>query len=310
MSLPPDSYCPEKPRYKASLTTSAIPHSIFLVMEFVEHDLKTLLEEMQEPFLQSEIKTIMHQIVSATQHLHSNWIIHRDLKTSNLLMNNRGEVKLADFGLARYTGDPPPELTQRVVTLWYRSPELLLGTQTYGTEIDIWSVGCIFAELMTKDPLFQGQNEVGQLSKIFALLGPPSREIWPGFQSLPNAKAIRPLVAKQNFSIQSSFASKFPYVTQAGLRLMISMLAMNPDHRPTAAEILQSQYFREDPKPKAKALFPTFPSKAGQERRRRRATPQAPARGEAPKMGEDDLAGLFAGRAEEEQGAGFTLRLG
>src|ERR1700761_1691918 len=148
-------------------------------MEFLEHDLKTLLEDMAEPFLPSETKTLMLQIVAATEYLHSNWMLHRDLKTSNLLLNNRGEIKLADFGMARYTSNPPPKLTQLVVTLWYRAPELLLGAEEYGFEIDLWSVGCIFAELLTKDPLFQGKNEVDQLSKIFALLGTPTTETWP-----------------------------------------------------------------------------------------------------------------------------------
>lgn len=135
-------------------------------MDFVEHDLKTLLDHMQEPFLQSETKTLLLQIISATEYLHSHWIMHRDLKTSNLLMNNRGEIKVADFGMARYYGDPPPKLTQLVTTLWYRSPELLLGAETYGPEIDMWSIGCIFAELVTKKPLFQGENEVSQLSEV------------------------------------------------------------------------------------------------------------------------------------------------
>src|SRR3984957_20042776 len=135
-------------------------------MDFLEHDLKTLLEDMAEPFLPSETKTLMLQIVSATEYLHSNWILHRDLKTSNLLMNNRGEIKIADFGMARYTGDPPPKLTQLVVTLWYRAPELLLGTENYGSAIDIWSIGCIFGELLTKEPLLQGKNEVDELSKV------------------------------------------------------------------------------------------------------------------------------------------------
>lgn len=140
--------------------------SIFLVMDFVEHDLKTLQEDMQEPFLPSEIKTLLLQLVSATDYLHSNWILHRDLKTSNLLMNNRGQMKVADFGMARYYGAPPPKMTQLVVTLWYRAPELLLGVETYGPEVDVWSIGCIFGELLTKEPLLQGKNEVGQLSKV------------------------------------------------------------------------------------------------------------------------------------------------
>ena len=282
-------------------------------MDFLEHDLKTLLEDMAEPFLPSEIKTLMLQIVSATEYLHSHWILHRDLKTSNLLMNNRGEIKIADFGMARYTGDPPPKLTQLVVTLWYRAPELLLGTDKYGTGIDIWSLGCIFAELLTKEPLFQGKNEVDQLSSIFALLGTPTTATWPGFRTLPNAKALHPILSTANIATARHLpSSRFPYLTSSGLRLLSDLLSLNPATRPTATEILSNPYFREDPRPKAKEMFPTFPSKAGQEKRRRRATPQAPKRGEAPKMAEDDFRGIgmFAGREEEEKGAGFALRLG
>jgi cell division cycle 2-like len=137
-------------------------------MEFVEHDLKTLLSNMRTSFLISEIKTLMHQLLSAVALLHSNWIIHRDLKTSNLLMNNRGMMKLADFGLARMYGDPldPDGMTSLVVTLWYRAPELLLGAKEYDTAIDMWSVGCVFAELMQKEPLFMGKNEAEQLVKV------------------------------------------------------------------------------------------------------------------------------------------------
>ena len=280
-------------------------------MDFLEHDLKTLLEDMAEPFLPSETKTLMLQIVSATDYLHSHWILHRDLKTSNLLMNNRGEIKIADFGMARYTGDPPPKLTQLVVTLWYRAPELLLGTGQYGSEIDIWSIGCIFAELLTREPLFQGKNEVDQLSKIFNLLGTPSTTSWPGFRSLPNAKALHPILYASNISAPQALPiSKFPYLTSSGLRLLGDLLSLNPADRPSAAEVLAHPYFREDPRPKAKEMFPTFPSKAGQEKRRRRATPQAPVRGEAPKMVEEDFKGVFSNRDNEEKGAGFALRLG
>lgn len=136
-------------------------------MDFIEHDLKILSEDMQEPFLQSEVKTLLHQLVSATAHMHSQWIVHRDLKTSNLLMNNRGQLKIADFGLARHLGEP---LTQLVVTLWYRAPELLLGAVTYGAEVDMWSIGCIFGELLLKEPLLQGKNEVDQLAKVCFVL--------------------------------------------------------------------------------------------------------------------------------------------
>lgn len=313
-------------------------------MDFLEHDLKTLLDDMQEPFLPSEIKTLLQQILSATEFLHSHWILHRDLKTSNLLMNNRGEIKIADFGMARYYGDPlPTQLTQLVVTLWYRSPELLLGAEKYGAEIDMWSIGCIFGELLKKEPLFQGKNEVDQLSKvritsklqfqarlkflfrllmnptkqIFSITGPPTPQTWPNFRSLPNAKSLR-LPASSSSSAAPSGSSKappllprsnFPYLTNAGLHLLSLLLALNPTSRPTAAECLKHPYFRKDPRPKAKEMFPTFPSKAGQERRRRRATPEAPKHGEeAPKLDFADVFGAAAGGGEA--GAGFTLRLG
>ena len=136
-------------------------------MDFLEHDLKTLQDEMSEGFSLSEIKTLMLQLTSAVEYLHSHWILHRDLKTSNLLMNNQGQIKVADFGMARHYGDPPPKLTQLVVTLWYRSPELLLGAEEYGPEIDMWSIGCIFGEFLLKDQLLQGKNEVDQLSKVW-----------------------------------------------------------------------------------------------------------------------------------------------
>ncbi|KAF4214747.1 hypothetical protein CNMCM5878_008937 [Aspergillus fumigatiaffinis] len=287
---------------------------VFLVMDFLEHDLKTLLDDMREPFLPSEIKTLMLQILSGLEFLHSHWIMHRDLKTSNLLMNNRGEIKIADFGMARYYGDPPPKLTQLVVTLWYRSPELLLGAEKYGPEIDMWSIGCIFGELLTKEPLLQGKNEVDQVSKIFALTGPPTQQTWPGFRSLPNAKSLRlPPTSSSGPTENPPLLprSKFPFLTNAGLRLLSSLLALNPSARPTAQECLSHKYFREDPRPKPKEMFPTFPSKAGMERRRRRETPEAPKRGqEAPAL---DFASVFGGQSSGdtgETGAGFTLRLG
>ncbi|KAL1847312.1 hypothetical protein Plec18170_008660 [Paecilomyces lecythidis] len=289
--------------------------NVFLVMDFLEHDLKTLLDDMREPFLPSEIKTLLLQIMSATEFLHSHWIMHRDLKTSNLLMNNRGEIKLADFGMARYYGDPPPKLTQLVVTLWYRSPELLLGAEKYGPEIDMWSIGCIFGELLTTEPLLQGKNEVEQLSKIFALTGHPTQQTWPGFRSLPNAKSLRlpPSYSSNSSSTNPPLLprSKFPYLTNSGLTLLSSLLALNPASRPTAQECLRHPYFREDPRPKPKEMFPTFPSKAGMERRRKRETPEAPKHGaEAPKL---DFASVFGGTTAGETGeagAGFTLRLG
>ncbi|KAI8971470.1 kinase-like domain-containing protein, partial [Mycotypha africana] len=166
---------------------------VFIVMDYIDHDLKGLMQDMRSPFLQSEVKTLMLQLLSAVALMHENWYIHRDLKTSNLLLNNRGEVKVADFGLARKYGSPLGNMTQLVVTLWYRAPELLLGAKEYTTAIDMWSVGCIFAELLNNEPLLPGRSEIDQLDKIFKLLGTPTEEIWPGFSELPHAKNIAPI---------------------------------------------------------------------------------------------------------------------
>jgi cell division cycle 2-like len=263
-------------------------------MPFVEHDLKTILSTISEPFLPSETKLMLQQLTSALTYLHARHILHRDLKTSNLLLNNRGELKLADFGMARYTSIPPPRhLTQLVVTLWYRSPELLLGTRIYDAAVDIWSLGCIFAELLTREPLFQGKNEVDQLAKIFSLIGIPTSESWPGFRSLPNAKALHPVLSKAPELSSRLSATKFPYLTSAGLQLLTDCLSMNPQGRPTAEDVLYHRYFSEEPRPKAKEMFPTFPSKGGLESRRKAASPLAPARGEAPNFEARDLENVF-----------------
>ncbi|ETN43397.1 uncharacterized protein HMPREF1541_02556 [Cyphellophora europaea CBS 101466] len=284
---------------------------IYLVMPFFEHDLKTILSTLTEPFLPSETKLLLTQLTSALHYLHAQHILHRDLKTSNLLLNNLGTLKLADFGMARYTSVPPPRhLTQLVVTLWYRPPELLLGTTSYDSSVDIWSLGCIFAELLTSDPLFPGKNEVDQLSLIFSLLGTPTSSSWPGFRSLPNAKALHPVLAKTPELSSRLNASKFPYLSSAGLRLLASCLSLNPMNRPTAEELLSHRYFTEEPRAKPKEMFPTFPSKAGLEKRRRLPTPQAPVRGEAPKIDERQLAGIFEGVQHEGKGGGFALRVG
>lgn len=286
--------------------------NVFLVLEFLEHDLKSILEDMPEPFLASEVKALLAQLASGVAFLHDRWVLHRDLKTSNLLLNNRGRLKIADFGMARYCGDPaPPQLTPLVVTLWYRAPELLLGTREYGAAVDMWSVGCVFGELLTREPLLQGRNEVEQITRIFELCGLPTEEAWPNFRRLPNARTLRvPSKPPNAAAVGSVIRARFPLLTTAGSGLLSDLLSLNPDRRPTAKQMLQHEYFRQDPKPKHEALFPTFPSKAGQERRRRRETPNAPNRGQqAADLGPLDFSGVFAGREKEEKGGGFSLRM-
>lgn len=143
---------------------------IFIVMDYVEHDLKSLMETMKakkQSFFPGEVKCLTQQLLRAVGHLHDNWILHRDLKTSNLLLSHKGILKVGDFGLAREYGSPLKKYTSLVVTLWYRAPELLLCSPEYSTPIDIWSVGCIFAEFLQMNPLFPGKTEVDELNKIF-----------------------------------------------------------------------------------------------------------------------------------------------
>lgn len=146
---------------------------IFIVMDYVEHDLKSLMETMRnrrQAFLPAEVKCLLKQLLGAVAHLHDNWILHRDLKTSNLLLSHRGILKVGDFGLAREYGSPLKPYTPIVVTLWYRAPELLLCCKEYSTPIDMWSVGCIFAELLLMNALFPGKSEVDQLNRIFKVI--------------------------------------------------------------------------------------------------------------------------------------------
>lgn len=139
---------------------------IYIAFEFIEHDLRTLITNLESPFTLSEIKSLIQQLLKAITTLHSQWIIHRDIKTSNLLINNRGILKLADFGLARFCDG---KMTQLVVTLWYRAPELLFGNNDdYDTAVDMWSVGCVMAELLLQQPLFPGANETEQVHLVSA----------------------------------------------------------------------------------------------------------------------------------------------
>jgi len=237
---------------------------VYIVMDFIEHDLRGLMDEMPQPFGLAEVKTLLKQLLSALDTMHGHWVIHRDLKTSNLLLNNRGEIKVADFGLARKLGEPPSgKLTQMVVTLWYRAPELLMGETVYSWPVDIWSAGCIFAELLSGKPLFPGKSEPDQIHKIFSLLGQPNERCWPGFAQLPHAAKIAPVNNYYNL-----LANAYPQLSKNGLDLLKSLLAYDPKRRPTAAEAWDHPFFAEAPLPKPAELFPTWPSKSAGERRK------------------------------------------
>ncbi|OAY34368.1 cyclin-dependent kinase G-2 [Manihot esculenta] len=246
--------------------------SIFMVMEYMEHDLKGLMESMKQPFSQSEVKCLMLQLLEGVKYLHDNWVLHRDLKTSNLLLNNRGELKICDFGLARQYGSPLKPYTHLVVTLWYRAPELLLGAKQYSTAIDMWSLGCIMAELLSKEPLFNGKTELDQLDKILRILGTPNETIWPGFSKLPGVKVN--FVKHQYNLLRKKFpATSFtglPVLSDSGFDLLNKLLTYDPEKRISADAALNHEWFREVPLPKSKEFMPTFPAQHAQDRRLRR----------------------------------------
>ncbi|KAK7399986.1 hypothetical protein VNO78_11184 [Psophocarpus tetragonolobus] len=273
--------------------------SIFMVMEYMEHDLKGLMEAMKQPFSQSEVKCLMIQLLEGVKYLHDNWVLHRDLKTSNLLLNNRGELKICDFGLARQYGSPLKPYTHLVVTLWYRAPELLLGAKQYSTAIDMWSLGCIMAELLSKEPLFNGKTEFDQLDKIFRILGTPNETIWPGFSKLPGVKVN--FVKHQYNLLRKKFpATSFtgsPVLSDSGFDLLNKLLTYDPEKRITAEAALNHEWFREVPLPKSKEFMPTFPAQHAQDRRLRRIykspDPLEEQRRKELQQGESGTGGIF-----------------
>jgi len=228
--------------------------SIFLVFEYCEHDFGGLLDRIDRPFSEAEVKTIMLQLLSSVEYMHSNFVLHRDLKLSNLLMNNKGVLKLADFGLARLFSNPLQSYTPKVVTLWYRSPELLLGSDKYHTAVDMWAVGCIFGELLKHKPLLPGKTELRQLELIFKLIGTPNEKIWPGFHKLSRADTIKQF---PTFPF-NNLTHEFPKLSSHGIDLLDRLLTYDPSKRITAAKALDHPYFTEAPLPAS--MMPTFPS--------------------------------------------------
>ncbi|KAL9164725.1 hypothetical protein ABFS82_06G122800 [Erythranthe guttata] len=235
---------------------------VYMVMEYMDHDLKGLMEKTGYPFSQSEVKCLMLQLLEGVKYVHENWILHRDLKTSNLLLNKCGELKICDFGLSRQYGNPLKPYSDWVVTLPYRSPELLLEANEYSTAIDMWSVGCIMAELLLKRPLFNGTSEINQLHKIFRILGTPNETIWPGFSKLPGAKAK--FVEHKYNQLRKIFQAHV--LSDGGLDLLNKLLTYDPEKRITAEAALVHEWFREIPLPKSKEFMPTFPARHEQDR--------------------------------------------
>ncbi|KAL4567084.1 hypothetical protein LXL04_022656 [Taraxacum kok-saghyz] len=215
--------------------------NLYLVFEFLDLDLlkhmDTCPEFSKDPHL---VKMFLHQILTGISHCHSHRILHRDLKPPNLLIDlSTNTIKLADFGLARAFSVPLTTLTHEVVTLWYRAPEVLLGCEQYSTPLDVWAIGCIFAEMVTRQPLFNGDSEIDQLLKIFKIMGTPTEDTWPGVTSLRDFKASFPKWQPKDL------ATMVPDLDESGLDLLRKMLYMDPMRRISAKSALQHDYFKD-----------------------------------------------------------------
>ncbi|EOX99439.1 ATP binding protein, putative [Theobroma cacao] len=236
------------------LITSPMSCSLYLVFEYMEHDLVGLASLPGIKFPEPQIKCYMQQLLSGLDHCHSNGVLHRDIKGSNLLIDSNGILKIADFGLA-CSFDPHDSvpMTSRVVTLWYRPPELLLGASHYGVAIDLWSAGCILGELYSGKPILPGKTEVEQLHKIFKLCGSPSEEYWKRAK-LPHSTVFKPL-----HPYRRCVAETFKDFPSPAVSLMETLLSIDPVHRRTAAFALKSEFFKTEPLACDPSSLPKYP---------------------------------------------------
>lgn len=223
---------------------------ISLVFEIMETDLEQILQERKIYMSFAHIKSYILMTLKGLEYLHNNWILHRDLKPNNLLLDKNNILKIADFGLARTFGSPSRVYSHQVVTRWYRAPELLYGSRMYGTGVDIWAVGCILAELFKREPLFPGNGDLDQLDKIITVLGTPTEKTWHGVTELPD------FVEFNEVSEGQPFVDKFSALQQDAIEILESMLRLNPNDRCTCTEALQMAYFKTEPFPTAPAFLP------------------------------------------------------
>ncbi|URD93971.1 hypothetical protein MUK42_00706 [Musa troglodytarum] len=213
---------------------------LYLVFEYMDTDLKKHIRsfrQVHEMIPPKTVKILMYQLCKGLAFCHGRGVLHRDLKPHNLLMDRKSMMlKIADLGLSRAFTIPLKKYTHEILTLWYRAPEVLLGATHYSTPVDMWSVGCIFAELVTTQALFPGDSELQQLLHIFSLLGTPNEEVWPGVSRLPNWHEYPQWSPK-------SLSSAVPTLEANGLDLLSKMLQYQPSKRISAKKAMEHPYF-------------------------------------------------------------------
>jgi cyclin-dependent kinase 12/13 len=227
--------------------------SLYLVFEYMDHDLGGLIDSKYH-FSLAAIKSIAKQLFEVLDYLSEKKVLHRDIKSSNILISNYHHVKLADFGLARTTTgadgrEGMHDLTNNVITMWYKPPELLLGAQRYSFSIDMWSVGCVIAELELGHPIFPGKSEVEQLDIIFRTIGTPTEETWPNLPSLPlyETRCKQEIPKYYNVNLRTSYLGVT--MSDAVIELLDRILVADPSKRITPNIALTHKFFLLDPVP-------------------------------------------------------------
>ena len=217
-----------------------------MVFDYAEHDLTGMIDAYKDKLSVPQVKCIMMQLLMGLSYCHMNGVLHRDLKAANILITREGVLKLADFGLARtFLDGGGGKMTNRVITLWYRPPELLLGAETYGPAVDVWSAGCIFAELLSGKPLFPGRDEHDTLRRILELMGYPTAggPVWPGVGELPFYREVAATGLKPDSDEGFSHWCQNNLIDKDAAPLLKRMLALDPAKRVDAKDALLDPYF-------------------------------------------------------------------
>jgi cyclin-dependent kinase len=232
-----------------------------IVFECCDMDLQNFIERNGGPLDAPTVKDLMLQLLKSIEYCHFRMVLHRDLKPQNLLISHNKHLKLADFGLARGFEIPLSSMTHEVVTLWYRPPDVLLGSTAYGTGIDMWSIGCIFAEMAIGKPLWAGRTDAEQLRRIFGMLGRPDEDEWPSVNDYPNTAA---LLSSDEFT--GSFPNRFEEncrrlglydrIGDVGVDLLRQLLQFEPSRRISAADALKHPYFEQQQQKQRRGASP------------------------------------------------------